>query len=84
MVDGVPREYLDASHKSLPVEQWPAFDAQVRGVYKHMGRISVMPTSAKVLDFETRLPVAVERLVRNVVAELMLRDLSPTVVRRSR
>lgn len=64
MVDGVPREYLDTSHKSLPVEQWLAFEAQVRGVYKQTARISVVPTWAKVLDFETRLPVAVERLVR--------------------
>ncbi|HEY8864925.1 MAG TPA: hypothetical protein VIO37_12280 [Candidatus Dormibacteraeota bacterium] len=64
MVDGVPREYLDASDKSLPVEQWPAFEAQVRGVYKQVARMSVVPTWANVLDFETRLPVAVERLVR--------------------
>lgn len=36
IIDGVPAEYLDASKKSFPPEQWAPFEAQVRGVYKQM------------------------------------------------
>lgn len=63
MVDGVPSEYLDASKKSLPQEQWSAFERQVRGLYKRMARIRISPEWAKLIDFETTLPVAVEQLV---------------------
>jgi hypothetical protein len=63
MVDGIPPEYLDASKKYIPPEQWLAFDRQVRGLYKRMARIRITPEWAKLIDFETTLPVAVERLV---------------------
>jgi hypothetical protein len=42
----------------------PAFEAQVRGLYKQMVRIRVVPSWAKLLDFETRLPSPVEELLR--------------------
>jgi hypothetical protein len=45
-------------------DQWAAFEAQVRGLYKQMARITIRPTWAKVLDFETRMPQAIEELVR--------------------
>jgi len=64
IVDGVPGEFLEASRKSLPQEQWEAFETQSRGLYPQMARISILPTWAKVLDFETRLPQAVEELLR--------------------
>ncbi len=32
IVDGVPDEFLEASHKSLPRDQWPQFDAQSRTI----------------------------------------------------
>jgi Pyridoxamine 5'-phosphate oxidase len=63
MVEGVPTEYLEASRKALPPEQWDAFELQVRGLYKQMARIRIVPEWAKLIDFETTLPVAVERLV---------------------
>jgi Pyridoxamine 5'-phosphate oxidase len=63
IVDGVPGEYLAASQKGLPRDQWAAFEQAVRSTYPAMARISMTPQWAKVLDFETRLPIAVERLV---------------------
>jgi pyridoxamine 5'-phosphate oxidase-like protein len=63
IVEGVPTEYLEASRKSLSPEQWDAFELQVRGLYKQMARIRIVPEWAKLIDFETTLPIAVERLV---------------------
>ena len=64
IVHGVPSEYLDASRKVMKdEEQFRAFEAAVRSLYKQMARISIAPEWAKVLDFETRLPSAVEQLM---------------------
>jgi Pyridoxamine 5'-phosphate oxidase len=63
-VDGVPQEYLEAARKQVAPDQMPAFESQVRGLYKQMTRISITPEWAKLLDFETRLPSPVERLLR--------------------
>jgi hypothetical protein len=63
VVDGVPSEYLAGSRKIVGEEQFPAFEEQVRGLYREMARIAIEPTWAKLLDFETRLPRAVEQLV---------------------
>jgi hypothetical protein len=63
LVDGVPDEYLAASRKVLPEAQWSEFENNVRSIYPAMARISITPQWAKVLDFETRIPTAVERLV---------------------
>jgi Pyridoxamine 5'-phosphate oxidase len=68
-VDGVPPEYLEASRKQVGAEQMPAFEAQVRGLYKQMVRISIRPEWAKLLDFETRLPSPVEQLLRQQATE---------------
>ena len=65
IVDGVPPEYLEASRKAMNDEQQAqAFEAEVRSLYEHMARISIAPEWAKVLDFQTRLPSAVEELVK--------------------
>jgi hypothetical protein len=64
IVDGIPDEYLAAAHKGLPEAQWTGFDVAVRALYPAMARISITPAWAKVLDFETRLPTAVERLMQ--------------------
>src|SRR5215203_5300597 len=40
-----------------------AFEAAVRSLYERMARISITPEWAKVLDFQTRLPSAVEQLM---------------------
>ena len=64
IVDGVPSEYLEASRKAMTDEQqFRAFEAAVRSLYKQMARISIAPEWAKVLDFETRLPSTVEELL---------------------
>jgi hypothetical protein len=62
-VDGVPQGYLDASHRTMPRPAWDGFDAQVRQLYEQMVEIAVTPTWAKLLDFETTAPAAVEKLV---------------------
>jgi hypothetical protein len=63
IVDGVPSEFLEASRKYFPPEQWQGFETQSRALYPQMARISITPDWAKLLDFETRLPVAVQQLV---------------------
>jgi hypothetical protein len=55
-VDGVAPEYLDASRKYIPAEQWETFEAQVRALYKQQARITILPEWAELLDFETRAP----------------------------
>jgi hypothetical protein len=62
VIDGIPTEYLEASHKAVSPEDFAAFEAQVRALYKQMARIAITPTWAKLIDFETRLPLAVEQL----------------------
>lgn len=63
VVDGVPPEYLRANEKVLPQDQWDQFAAQVRGMYKQMARIAVVPAWARVFDFATgRVPAFLQRL----------------------
>jgi hypothetical protein len=64
VVDGVPAEYLEGSRKQVGAEQWEAFEAQVRELYKQMARIEIEPEWAKLIDFETTLPSFVEELLR--------------------
>ncbi len=64
VVDGVPPEYLDASKKVVPPEQFEAFETEVRSLYKQMARIAVTPEWAKLIDFQRTLPSAVEELIR--------------------
>lgn len=64
VVQGVPPEYLEAARKQIDDEGMPAFEEQVRALYKQMVRIDVEPEWAKVMDFETRLPSDVERLMK--------------------
>jgi hypothetical protein len=63
ILDGVPDEYLEASRKGVPAEQWAGFETQVRSLYPRMARITVTPEWAKLIDFETTLPQAIEELV---------------------
>jgi len=63
-VDGVPGGYLEASHRTMPPEAWEGFDTQVRALYKQMTVVTVTPEWARLLDFETTLPSAVESLLR--------------------
>ena len=64
-VDGIPDEYLQASgtYKMTP-EQRVEWEKEIRSLYDGMVCIVVTPTWAKLIDFETTLPSAVEELVR--------------------
>jgi hypothetical protein len=65
VVDGIPDEYLqmNGSYAMTP-EQRVEWEAEVRSLYDGMVRIVVIPTWAKLIDFETTLPSAVEELIR--------------------
>ena len=65
VVDGIPEEYLtmNGSYRMTP-EQRVEWEAEVRSLYDGMVRIVVTPTWAKLIDFETTLPSAVEELIR--------------------
>jgi hypothetical protein len=65
VVDGIPDEYLqmNGSYEMTP-EQRAGWEAEVRSLYDGMVRIVVTPTWAKLIDFETTLPSAVEELAR--------------------
>ena len=64
-VDGIPDEYMqwNGSYQMTP-EQRVEWEAEIRSLYDGMVRIVVTPTWAKLIDFETTLPSAVEELVR--------------------
>ncbi|HEY9412755.1 MAG TPA: pyridoxamine 5-phosphate oxidase [Jiangellaceae bacterium] len=65
VVDGIPDEYLEANTTyAMTPEQRVHWEAEVRSLYDGMVRIVVTPTWAKLIDFETTLPSAVEELVR--------------------
>src|SRR4051794_8209557 len=61
VVDGIPDEYLEmnGTYEMTP-EQRVEWEAEVRSLYDGMVRIVVTPTWAKLIDFETTLPSAVE------------------------
>lgn len=65
-VDGIPAEYLQGNTTyQMTAEQRVEWEAEVRSLYHDgMVRIVVTPTWAKLIDFETTLPSAVEELVR--------------------
>ncbi len=45
-------------------EQYPEWEAGVKGLYDAMVLITITPTWAKLLDFETTIPKAVEDLIQ--------------------
>jgi hypothetical protein len=65
VVDGIPEEYLSMNTTyEITAEQRVQWEAEVRSLYDGMVRIVMTPTWAKLIDFETTLPSAVEELVR--------------------
>jgi hypothetical protein len=65
LVEGIPDEYLEMNGSyGMTPEQRVEWEAEVRSLYDSMVRIVVTPTWAKLIDFETTLPSAVEELVR--------------------
>ena len=63
-VEGVPDGYLEASHRTMPPQGWEDFDGQVRALYERMVAIVVTPAWARLIDFETTVPRAVEEVAR--------------------
>jgi len=65
VVDGIPDEYLQMNGSyEMTAEQRVEWEAEVRSLYDGMVRIVIAPTWAKLIDFETTLPTAVEELIR--------------------
>ncbi len=65
VVDGIPDEFFASNGTySMTPEQRVEWEAGVRSLYDGMARIVVTPTWAKLIDFETTLPSAVEELIR--------------------
>jgi len=65
IIEGIPDEYLEMNGTyTMTPEQRVEWEADVRSLYDGMVRIVVVPTWAKLLDFETTLPSAVEELAR--------------------
>jgi Pyridoxamine 5'-phosphate oxidase len=65
LVDGVPDEYLEGNVKDVMTpEQYAEWSAGVQALYDQMVKITVVPEWAKLLDFETTIPKAVEDIVR--------------------
>ena len=64
VVDGVPDAYVEASRKLVPDEHFEGWEAGVQALYDQMALITIEPGWAKLLDFETTIPQAVEDLVR--------------------
>jgi hypothetical protein len=60
----ISRELLARDLTRLTPEQRVEWEAGVRSLYDGMVRIVVTPTWAKLIDFETTLPSAVEELIR--------------------
>jgi hypothetical protein len=63
LVDGVPDAYIEASRKVTPAEHFEGWEHGVRALYDQMVLITIEPDWAKLLDFETTIPRAVEDLV---------------------
>ncbi|ACQ82401.1 pyridoxamine 5'-phosphate oxidase-related protein FMN-binding [Beutenbergia cavernae DSM 12333] len=63
-VDGVPDEYIEGGRKVTPADLFEDWERGVRELYERMVLVSVEPTWAKLIDFETTLPSPVEELMR--------------------
>jgi hypothetical protein len=69
VVDGIPDEYLQMNGTyQMTAEQRVEWEAGVRALYDGMVRIVVTPTWAKLIDFDSTLPSAVEELIRERAA----------------
>ena len=64
LLDGVPDEYVEASGKIVPDDQFEQWQEGVRALYTQMVRISITFDWVKLLDFETTIPKAVEDIIR--------------------
>ncbi|HUQ59062.1 pyridoxamine 5'-phosphate oxidase family protein [Lentzea sp.] len=64
VVDGIPDEYLQMNGSyGMTAQQRVEWEREVRDLYDGMVRVVVTPTWAKLIDFDTTLPSAVQELV---------------------
>ena len=63
-VEGVPDAYVEASRKVTPPEHFDEWERGARALYERMVLITIEPDWAKLVDFETTMPDALEALVR--------------------
>jgi Pyridoxamine 5'-phosphate oxidase len=65
LVDGIPDEYFqwNGTYEMTP-EQRADWEEGVKSLYDGMVRVVVKPTWAKLIDFETTLPTAIEELMQ--------------------
>ena len=64
----IPDGYLVAGRKVMTDDQYPDWVAGVQALYDDMAVITITPTWAKLLDFETTIPKAVEDLIKQKAA----------------
>jgi hypothetical protein len=64
IVDGIFPRYLEGARRLVPAGAWDEFEQTVRGTYAQMARIEITPTWAELMDFETRVPDFIEKLMR--------------------
>jgi hypothetical protein len=64
VVDGIPDEYFQWNTYQMTPGQRAEWEVGVRSLYDGMVRVVVTPTWAKLIDFETTLPTAIEELMR--------------------
>jgi hypothetical protein len=64
IVDGVPDVYVRASTRRLPEDQRQPWEEGVRALFDQMAVITITPTWARLIDFESTLPLAVEDIIR--------------------
>jgi len=64
-VDGIPEEYFqwNGTYQMTPGQR-AEWEAGVRSLYDGMVRVVVTPAWAKLIDFETTLPTAIEELMQ--------------------
>ena len=65
VVDGIPDEYFqwNGTYEMTP-QQRVEWEEGVKSLYDGMVRVIVKPTWAKLIDFETTLPTAIEELIQ--------------------
>lgn len=64
LIEGIHEGYLAAGRKVMTAEQYSDWVSGVQALYDEMVVITITPTWAKLLDFETTLPQSVEDLIQ--------------------
>jgi nitroimidazol reductase NimA-like FMN-containing flavoprotein (pyridoxamine 5'-phosphate oxidase superfamily) len=68
-VDGIPREYIEASRKTMSTDEVAGFEQAVQAMYPQMVRITITPTWARYYDFGGgRLPATLQALADEAAA----------------